>query len=105
NSVSRGIAIGRVVCLHGTNRQYFRIDVPASGVENEIAHLSFAFASAIRRLSRLSERTDKKNISAGHGIFQAHRANLTEPSLQGKIEEKSREERSNAEWAVKLVSD
>ncbi len=104
-SVSRGIAIGRVVCLHGTNRQYFRIDVPGSGVENEVARLRFAFASAIRRLSRLSESTDKKNTNAGHGIFEAHRAILADPGLQGKIEEKIREERVNAEWAVKLVSD
>ena len=27
-SMSRGVAIGHVVCLHGSNRQFFKIEIP-----------------------------------------------------------------------------
>ena len=34
-SVSRGIAIGKVVCLYGSQRQFYRIDIDESLVVKE----------------------------------------------------------------------
>jgi phosphoenolpyruvate-protein phosphotransferase (PTS system enzyme I) len=104
-SVSRGVAIGRVVSLHGANRQYFRIELPQGGVDTEIERLNAAFNSAQRRLAQLTRADSNRNVAASQSIFEAHRVMLADPGLQSKIEETIREEKVNAEWAVKLVSD
>jgi phosphoenolpyruvate-protein phosphotransferase (PTS system enzyme I) len=103
-SVSRGIAIGPVVCLHGTNRQYFKIDLPPGGVDAELERLETAFRSALRRLKKLTAEKNDLN-AASQGIFETHRLMLSDPGLKEKIAQTIREEMVNAEWAVKLVSD
>ncbi|HSI88756.1 MAG TPA: phosphoenolpyruvate--protein phosphotransferase [Pyrinomonadaceae bacterium] len=104
-SVSRGVANGRVVCIHGANRQYFRIDLPPDGVAPEIERLNAAFNSAQRRLAQLTRAESNRNVAASQSIFETHRLMLSDPGLQSKIEEAIRDENVNAEWAVKLVSD
>jgi phosphoenolpyruvate-protein kinase (PTS system EI component) len=63
--MSRGVAIGRVVCLHGNTRQFFRIDIPDSAVEREARRARDAIRLARRQLNRL--RRDAGTVSMlGH---------------------------------------
>lgn len=104
-AVSRGVAIGKVVCLHGQTRQFYRINISESQIDREIRR----FAAAVR----LTKRQLKKIGSVNGGIvdektaniFDVHLLILEDNSLLSKIEERIRSQQVNAEWAVKLILD
>ena len=100
--VSRGVAIGRIVCLHGNTRQFFRIDIDESAVESEKRRVRAAFRLARRQLNRL--RNEPAATSAP-GIFEAQRSMIEDSSMLAKVEAVISEQRVNAEWAVKEVTD
>jgi phosphotransferase system enzyme I (PtsI) len=100
--MSRGVAIGRVVCLHGNTRQFFRIDIPDSAVEREARRARAAFRLARRQLNRL--RTDAGTGSVP-AILDAQRLMIEDSSLLEKVEAAIKEQKVNAEWAVKVVTD
>ncbi|HVF31081.1 MAG TPA: phosphoenolpyruvate--protein phosphotransferase [Pyrinomonadaceae bacterium] len=103
-AMSRGVAIGRVVCLHGNTRQFFRIDIDESAIEQETRRAQAAFRLARRQLNKL--RTEPAlGVSSVPGIFEAQRAMIEDSSLLSKVEAAVVEEKVNAEWAVKLVTD
>ncbi len=102
--VSRGIAIGRVVCLYGENRQFFRTSIKPEKVSKEIDRFHSAHQFASRQLKKIGEKSaDKLGNSAT--IFDVHLAILEDSSLKDKIEETISNDLVNAEWAVKLVTD
>ena len=101
-SMSRGVAIGRIVCLHGRNRQFFRIDIQGSAVEREARRARAAFRLARRQLTKLGSEAGTASVP---GIFDAQRAMLESSSLLEKVEAAIDEQKVNAEWAVKLVTD
>jgi phosphotransferase system enzyme I (PtsI) len=104
-AVSRGIAIGRVVCLHGQKRQFYRINLENSEIENELNR----FRSAVRLAkSQLKKIEAQKPEIAGENktsIFAAHLLILEDKTLLSKIEDTVKNEKVNVEWAVKLVTD
>ena len=100
--VSRGVAIGRIVLLHGNTRQFFRIDIDQSGVEREQRRARAAFRLARRQLNRL--RNEPAAASAS-GIFEAQRSMIEDSSMLSKVEEVIANQQVNAEWAVKEVTD
>lgn len=103
-AMSRGVAIGRVVCLHGSRRQFFRVEIPLERVEREIRRTRAAFRLARRQLNRL--RTEgAAGATSIPGILDAQRAMIDDSSLLAKVETAIAEERVNAEWAVKVVTD
>ena len=103
-AMSRGVAIGRVVCLHGNAHQFFRVDIDESAIERETRRAQAAFRLARRQLNKLrSEPT--LGVSSVPGIFDAQRAMIEDSSLLSKVETAIAEEKVNAEWAVKLVTD
>lgn len=103
-SMSRGVAIGRVVCLHGNSRQFFKIDIDTSAVSREVRRVRAAFRLARRQLDRL--RTDAASgASSVPSILDAQQAMIENSSLLAKVEAAIEEQRVNAEWAVKVVTD
>lgn len=103
-AMSRGVAIGRVVCLHGTTRQFFRAEIEPNDLEREIRRTRAAFRLARRQLNRMRSETGGGESSIG-GILEAQRAMIEDSSLIAKVESAISDQRVNAEWAVKLVTD
>ncbi|MEP7037172.1 MAG: phosphoenolpyruvate--protein phosphotransferase [Acidobacteriota bacterium] len=100
-TVSRGVAIGKVVCLHGRKRQFYRIDLEIPQLKREIRRFHAAIRLAKRQLKKISlDKTDTKA-----NIFDTHRLILEDKSLISKIEEYIKTQKVNAEWAVKIVTD
>ena len=100
-SVSRGIAVGKVICLHGGKRQFYRIDLDDSQLKSEIRRFRAALRLAQRQLKKMSN--GKTGVKAN--IFDTHLLILEDKSLINKIEEQINSQKVNAEWAVKIVSD
>ena len=101
-AVSRGIAVGKIGCLHGRRRQFYKINLDASKIEREIRRFRAAVRLATRQLKKIStDQTDKTRAN----IFDAHLLILGDKSLHSKIETQIGEQKINAEWAVKIVTD
>lgn len=100
-SVSRGIVFGKIVCLYGRNRQYYRAAIDPAKLDAEIRRLRVALRLARRQLSKI------KNLKNGSApdIFDAQMAMLEDSSFQAKIESEIIENKVNAEWAVNSVTD
>jgi Phosphoenolpyruvate-protein kinase (PTS system EI component in bacteria) len=102
NAVSRGIAIGRVVCLHGQNVQFFRASIDGGQIANEITRLNEAFSLTSAQLKTLSSSDSNETKRE---IFSAHQLILEDPSFKSKIETEIEQQKMNAEWAVSVVAD
>ncbi len=103
-AMSRGVAIGHVVCLHGSTRQFYRVDIEDAAVEREVRRTRAAFRLARRQLTRL--RTEvPTGVSSVPEIFDAQRSMIEDSSLRAKVEAVIVEEKVNAEWAVKVITD
>ncbi len=102
-SVSRGVAIGKVVCLHGKKRQFYRIDLSPSHIEREIRRFRAAIRLAKRQLAKISGNGRREGSATG--IFDVHSLILEDASMLTGIEDVIRDSRVNAEWAVKVVTD
>lgn len=101
-AVSRGIGFGKVICLHGNNHQFYRIDLLDAKVQPELKRLKKAIETAQRQLDKLAA----SNVSdSGPAIFDAQRIILADPSFQSNIENEITERRINAEWSIKTVKD
>lgn len=103
-SVSRGVAIGRVVCLHGQKRQFYRINLEDSQIERELRRFRASIRLAKRQLKKISTKPEKGTETKAE-IFGAHLLILDDKSLHAKIETEIAEKKVNAEWAVKIVTD
>jgi len=104
-AVSRGIAVGKIVCLHGRKRQFYKINLEASQIEPELRRFRVAVRLARRQVKRISSPKSDKIIEKKVNIFDAHLLILGDKSLHLKIENNIREQKVNAEWAVKIITD
>ncbi len=104
-SVSRGSAIGKVVCLYGRKRQFYRIDISGSQVERELRRFRAAVRLATNQLKKISSQKSDNATKTKIDIFAAHLLILEDKSLHSKIESVIGEEKVNAEWAVKNVTE
>ncbi len=104
-AVSRGIAVGKIICLHGRKRQFYKINLEASQIEPELRRFRVAVRMAMRQLKRISSQKSDKITETKVNIFDAHLLILGDKSLHLKIESNIREQKVNAEWAVKIVTD
>ncbi|HLM02059.1 MAG TPA: putative PEP-binding protein, partial [Pyrinomonadaceae bacterium] len=101
-AVSRGVAIGKIISLHGKKRQFYRVSLKEFQIEREVRRLNNAVRLAKRQLKKLSQQ---KNGETQANIFDTHLLLLEDKSLLNKIETAIREQKINCEWAVKLVTD
>lgn len=104
-AVSRGIAIGKVVCLYGTNRQFFRRKIQPNEIEAEIGRFRNSIAACGLQLKNLIASPRSGISGSARSIFEAHLAILEDRSFHTKIETQIDEDEINAEWAVKLIAD
>lgn len=104
-AVSRGIVIGKVVTLHGRRRQFYQVKLKEKQIERELRRFRAAIRLAKRQLKKLSADKLKKHGATQASIFDTHQLILEDASLLFKIEETLREQKVNAEWAVKFVTD
>ena len=101
--VSRGVAVGQVVTIHGDNKQFYRTPIRPEQVDREITRYRTAHKAAARQLTQVGNSLESSSNSAA--IFDMHRAILEDSTLSEKIESVIAGDRINAEWAVKLVTD
>ena len=104
-AVSRGVAIGKVVCLHGNTRQFYRLKLAESQIEKEIRRFNAAVRLTKRQLRTIGSLNGELKHKKSANIFDVHLLILEDESLLAKITEKIRNEKVNAEWAAKLILD
>lgn len=100
-AVSRGVVVGKTVCLHGRKRQYYRINLKDSQIESELRRFRAAVRLAKMQLKKLvSEKSETQTQ-----IFETHQMILEDNALSAKIETIISEKKVNAEWAIKIVAE
>ncbi len=104
-AVSRGVAVGKIVCLHGRRRQFYRVTLKSSQIERELRRFYAAVWLAKRHLKKTHLQKNELLGADKANIFDAHLLMLEDKSLLRKIEENIKEQKVNAEWAVKIVTD
>lgn len=104
-AVARGVAIGKVVCLHGRKRQFYRINLDETKIDKELRRFRAAIRLAKRQLHKISTSKFANGKNSKSNIFEAHLLILEDKSLLEKIETNINEQKVNAEWAVKIVID
>lgn len=104
-AVARGVAHGKIICLHGEKRQFYRINLDDAKIEREIRRFRAAVRLAKRQVNKIAIQKTKQNGKIQAEIFQTHLLLLSDNSLLTKIEDIINKEKVNAEWAVKIVSD
>jgi phosphotransferase system enzyme I (PtsI) len=103
--VSDGVVVGRVLRVFNGTRQVYRANLNKSDVEPETRRLRAAVRLARRQLLAIKSRAETE-LGVEHAyIFDAHLLMLEDRKLLGDVEKYIREERVNAEWAVKVAAD
>jgi phosphotransferase system enzyme I (PtsI) len=103
--VSGGIAIGRAVCLETRGPEVFRLHIPESQVEKEVARLREGVDHARGELKRLRCRAEEDLGNDLAAIFDAHILLLSDTKFLGRVEERIRTHHVNAEWAVHKTAE
>jgi phosphotransferase system enzyme I (PtsI) len=104
-AVSEGVVVGRVLRVFNGARQVYRATIDEADVGRETRRFRAAIRLARRQLLAVKARAEKK-LGAEHAyIFDAHLLMLEDRKLISDVETFIREERSNAEWAVKVAAD
>lgn len=103
--VSDGVVVGRVLRVFSGTRQVYRATLDEADVEKETRRLRAAVRLARMQLLAIKARAEKE-LGADHAyIFDAHLLMLEDRKLLEDVEKYIREERANAEWAVKVAAD
>ncbi len=103
--VSDGIVIGHVLRLHDGTRQVYRATIEVEDIEREIHRLHAAVRLARKQLLAIKARAENELGAEQAYIFDAHLLMLQDRKLLGEAEKFIRDERANAEWAVRVVAD
>ena len=63
--MSRGVAIGRIVCLHGTTRQFYRVDIQDRDIDRELRRPGDIQSWAIEAQAKPLEKSlwSKRNVT------------------------------------------
>lgn len=101
--VSGGIAIGRAVSILSRAVEIVRFPIGGEGIEAEVERFHFAVGETARGIEGTRDRSGEFLGAELAAIFGAHALLLGDPSFVGAIEQRIREERVNAEWAVHQV--
>lgn len=103
--VSDGVVIGRVLRLQEGTRDVYRAQIAQADLERERRRFRAAVRLSRRQLDAIKDRAEKE-LGRGHAyIFDAHLLFLEDAKLTRDVEEYIVKERSNAEWAAKVVGD
>ena len=103
--VSDGVVIGRVLRLQEGTRDVYRAEIAEADLERERRRFRAAVRLSRRQLEAIKDRAEKE-LGRGHAyIFDAHLLFLEDAKLTRDVEDYIVKERSNAEWAAKVVGD
>ena len=103
--VSDGIVIGRVLRLQEGTPNVYRAEIAETDLERERRRFRAAVRLSRRQLESIKDRAEKE-LGRGHAyIFDAHLLFLQDAKLTRDVEDYIVKERSNAEWAAKVVGD
>ena len=103
--VSDGVVIGRVLRLQEGTREVYRAQIAETDLERERRRFRAAVRLSRRQLEAIKDRAEKE-LGRGHAyIFDAHLLFLEDAKLTRDVEDYIVKERSNAEWAAKVVGD
>jgi phosphotransferase system enzyme I (PtsI) len=104
-AVSEGVIVGRVLRVFSGTRQVYRATLDEKDIERETRRLRAAIRLARRQLLAIKARAQKELGMEHAYIFDAHLLMLEDRKLLDDVEIYIREERANAEWAVKVAAD
>jgi phosphotransferase system enzyme I (PtsI) len=103
--VSEGVVLGRVLRIHSGTRNVFHVTLDESDVAREVRRLRAALRLSRRQLLAVKARAEKE-LGEDHAyIFDAHLLMLEDRKLLADIEDHIQQERTSAEWAVRVVAD
>ena len=103
--VSDGVVIGRVLRLQEGTHNVYRAEIAEADLERERRRFRAAVRLSRRQLEAIKDRAEKE-LGRGHAyIFDAHLLFLQDAKLTRDVEDYIVKERSNAEWAAKVVGD
>ena len=101
--VSPGIVVARALVFQHQEIPIFRVPLLRQEVKPEVARVLEAKEETLRQLLEIKSRTVQA-LGEEHGyIFDAQMLMLDDPLLIDRITGIVRQERVNAEWAVKLA--
>ena len=101
--VAPGIVVARALVFQHEEIPFFRVPLLRQEVKLEVARVEQGKELTQKQLGAIKTRTVDA-LGEDHGyIFDAQILMLDDPLLIGRIEEVIREQRVNAEWAVKVT--
>lgn len=103
--VSGGVAIGRVLVVETREPDIFRLALADEQVDQEVVRLGEAVENAREELERTRNAAGDDLGSELAGIFDAHLLLLSDTKFLGRIEERIRTQKVNAEWAVHKTAE
>ena len=103
--VSPGVAIGRAVCIESQPVEVYRFPLPGDSVDAEAERFESATRQAMRELAVTRDKASRELGDELAAIFDAQSLLLADPSFLSRVENRIREERVNAEWAVHKVAE
>jgi phosphotransferase system enzyme I (PtsI) len=105
-AVSEGVAAGRVLRIHtGGRGNIYRATLEPDDIKREVRRFQAAVRLSRRQLLVIKRRAEVA-LGAEHAyIFDAQLLMLEDRKLLDEVEDYIRQERANAEWAVKVASD
>ncbi len=102
--VSPGIAFGRAYLIGRDTLKAPRHHIEGDDVDTEVARLYKAIASSDKQLAKIKEKLASENESDYH-IITAHQMMLHDEHLVGAAVEYIRDDKINAEWALRRAVD
>jgi phosphoenolpyruvate-protein phosphotransferase (PTS system enzyme I) len=102
--VSAGIAFGRAYLIGRDTLKAPRHHIEADDVDTEVARLYKAIAASDKQLAKIKEKLASENESDYH-IITAHQMMLHDEHLVGAAVEYIRDDKINAEWALRRAVD
>ncbi|MFN0085732.1 MAG: phosphoenolpyruvate--protein phosphotransferase [Blastocatellia bacterium] len=100
-----GVAIGRAFLVDDPRGRFVRMFIPVQQVESEIDRFRGAVDKAKQQVREAMERVRAALGAEREYILESHLLMLEDNSLWKKVEEMIRENKTNAEWAIKAVTD
>ncbi|HEV3458368.1 MAG TPA: phosphoenolpyruvate--protein phosphotransferase, partial [Thermoanaerobaculia bacterium] len=103
--VSPGVAIGRAVIVETRAEDVFRQPIQEDQVDSEVARLMEAVWHARRDLENTRGEVGEDLGGDLAGIFDAHLLLLGDVKFLGRMEERIRTQKVNADWAVHKTAE
>ncbi|MEO8435348.1 MAG: phosphoenolpyruvate--protein phosphotransferase [Pyrinomonadaceae bacterium] len=103
--VSEGHVLGRVLRIDNGSRQVYRALLDESEAARELDRFQSALKTARQQLLGIKEKAEKELGPEHAYIFDAHLLMLEDRKLREQVEGYITREKTNAEWALRVVAD